>query len=302
MKNVAQIIRSGTKPIVFFLLSMIGQLISAQETVMLWDKEAKPYYKENTLREYEKEEWGTLNAYDVTEPTLTIYPAKGKKSKKSVLILPGGGYSLVAVHHEGYDLAEVLAARGITAAVLKYRLPNSLSSNEPHKVPLADTRQALKILKSKADIYEFDPTAVGVLGFSAGSHLATVASLWKSGDPNENPAFSALIYGITSLRPKMKAMFESNLFHREMTKEDITQYSLVNLVTTQTPPAFLVHSYDDPICQVTESTLYAEKLAENKVPVEIHLFSKGGHGYGMGRKEDGTDQWVPLFINWLKNL
>jgi acetyl esterase/lipase len=284
----------------FILFLLLSHISLAQDVFKLWDTGEKPYHKENNLQEHEKEEWGTMNAYNVTEPTLTIYPAKGENSEKSVLILPGGGYSLVAVNHEGYDLAEALSAQGITAAVLKYRLPNPLSSDEPHQVPLADTRRALKMLRSKNIVYNFDPNKVGVLGFSAGSHLATVTSLWKSQDQEENPNFSALIYGVTHLNPGNQAWLEKELFYRAMTEEEIAQYSLLNLVSKNTPPTFLVHAYDDPVCHVTESTAYAQKLFENKVTVEMHLFPKGGHGFGLGRKEDGTDQWVNLFVQWLK--
>lgn len=293
--------KSTIGPLLMILFSFISFESMAQDLFMLWENEEKPYYKKNILKEYEKEEWGTMNAYNVTEPTLTIYPAKGENTGRSVIIIPGGGYSLVAIHHEGYDLAEVLSARGITVAVLKYRLPDTLSSAEPHKVPLADTRRALKVLRSKASAYNIDPTKVGLLGFSAGSHLATVASLWKSEDPAENPNFAALIYGVTNLHAENIAWLEKSLYYRKMTEDEIAQNSLLNLVSEDTPPTFLVHAYDDPVCHVSESTLYAQQLFENKVPVEMHLFPKGGHGFGMGQSKGGVDQWVQLFVNWVKS-
>lgn len=273
-----------------------------QDVFQLWSPGEKPYYKENTLKEYEKEEWGTMNAYQVTEPTLTIYPAQGENSGKSVILIPGGGYSLVAINHEGYDLAKVLSAHGITTAVLKYRLPDTASSDKPHLVPITDARRAMKLLRSKADQYKFDKGKVGLLGFSAGSHLATVASLWKSEDKDENPAFSALIYGVTNIRADNIAWLEKSLYYRKMTEAEIAQNTLLDLVDKDTPPAFLVHAYDDQVCHVSESTLYAEKLFEHKVPAEMHLFPTGGHGFGMGRETGGTKQWVNLFVNWLKAL
>ena len=130
---------------------------------------------------------------------LTVYPAEGENTGKAVLIIPGGGYGLVAMYHEGYDLAEVLASQGISAAVLKYRLPNPESSDQPELVPQTDARRALKILRGKAAGYGIQENKVGVIGFSAGSHLATVISLSECEDPTERPDFSALIYGVTDL-------------------------------------------------------------------------------------------------------
>jgi len=294
MKTTIQVILL----IISFVLSRQS---AAQEEYKLWEFQNKPFFKENNLKEYEKEAWGTLCVYNITEPTLTIYAAKGENTGKSVIIIPGGGYSLVALYHEGHDLAKVLAAQGITAAVLKYRLPDSLTSDQPHLVPLADTRRALKLLRSKAPLYNIDKEKVGVMGFSAGSHLATVASLRKSDDIDENPNFSALIYGVTNLTEANLKWLEESLYYRKLTEEEIEQNTLLNLVAEDTPPAFLVHAYDDEICHVTESTLYAQKLFENNVMAEMHLFPKGGHGFGLGRKKDGTDQWVQLFINWLKS-
>jgi acetyl esterase/lipase len=292
------------KSYLFFLLILMGGSMTryaySQEVINLWGKDEKPYYKENALKEYEKEAYDTTCVFNITEPTLTIYKAKGINTGKAVLILPGGGYSLVAMYHEGFDLAELLAETGITAALLKYRLPNPQSSDQPHLVPLTDARRALKLIREKADEYSINKAEVGVLGFSAGSHLATVLSLWKSDDADENPDFSALIYGVTNLSAKNLKWLEEHLYYRKLTEEEIAENTLLNLVSEDTPPAFLVHAYDDPICKIEETTLYAEKLFENNVSVEMHLFPKGGHGFGIGRKEGGTDQWVPLFINWVK--
>jgi len=270
-----------------------------QDVYKLWEEKTKPYYKENTLKEYEEEAWGVTCVFNVTEPTLTVYRAEGRNSGKAVIIIPGGGYTLESIYHEGHNLAEVLSESGITAAVLKYRLPNPLSSDQPHLVPLSDARRALSLLREKSNFYGFDPGKVGLMGFSAGSHLATVASLWQSGTEVENPDFSALIYGVTDLSETNLQWLEESLYFRTLTPEEQAQNRLLELVSPQAPPAFLVHAYDDEVCNVRESTLYAEALQENGVPVEMHLFPEGGHGFGLGRKEDGTDQWVPLFINWM---
>lgn len=274
--------------------------LKAQEVYKLWEGQPKPYYKENSVKEYEKESWGTKVVCNVTEPSLTVFKASNNNSGISVVIIPGGGYTVEAIYHEGYDLAKVLAENGITAAVLKYRLPDTLTSVRPELVPLSDSRRALQLMRQLGSKYGIDKHKVGVVGFSAGSHLATVTSLWKSKDENENPSFAGLIYGVTLLTPENKQWLEESLYFRKMSSDVIAQNTLINLVTPQTPPTFLVHAYDDNTCHVEETTLYAQKLQENKVLTEMHVFPKGGHGFGLGRQEDGTDQWVQLFIHWLK--
>ena len=293
--------KSAIRIIAAYLMIFMSGESKAQNVYELWEGQGTPYYKENTLKEYEKvSSFNVVCAYDVTKPTLTVYQAEGENSGKAVILLPGGGYSLVAIYHEGHDLARILAKQGITTGVLKYRLPRTESSDQPHLVPLTDTRRALKLLRTHSEEYGFGKDKLGVMGFSAGGHLATVASLWKSDDKEENPDFSALIYGVTDLNAENLKWLEDSLYHRKLTDEEVAQNTLLNLVSKDAPPAFLVHAYDDDVCNIKESTLYAEKCVEHHVPVEMHLFPKGGHGFGIGREEDGTAQWVQLFVNWLR--
>ena len=141
--------------VTLLILFLYGES-KAQDVYQLWEAQEKPYYKENNLKEYEKvSSFDVVCAYDVTDPTLTVYKAEGENSGKAVILLPGGGYSLVAIYHEGHDLAKVLAKQGITTAVLKYRLPKTESSDQPHLVPLADTRRALKLLRTHSEKYGF---------------------------------------------------------------------------------------------------------------------------------------------------
>ena len=276
------------------------KITTGQDVYNLWEDDEKPYYKENNLKEYKEELYETICLFNITQPTLTVYKAKGNNLGKAVVIIPGGGYELVAMYHEGYDVAEKLSAQGITAAVLKYRIPNPESSSQPNLVPLADTRRALQLLRNMSGAYGIDEEKVGVMGFSAGSHLATVASLWKTDNKEEKPNYSAQIYGVTNLTEANMKWLEKSLYFRKLTNEEVNQNKLLDLVTANTPPTFLVHAYDDAVCNVEETTLYAKKLFEHNVLVETHLFPKGGHGFGLGRSEDGTDQWIDLFVRWLK--
>ncbi|MFC1689535.1 alpha/beta hydrolase [Pseudomonadota bacterium] len=284
------------------MLAIFSPVTPAREVIPIWGEEQPPFYKPHTLEEYEEPCWRVTCAYQVVNPTLTLYLPAGDLNGVAVVILPGGGYEAEAVYHEGYEIAETLAQTGTIAAVLKYRLPNPQTATKPELVPIADVRRALKILREKQQEPGFEATKFGVMGFSAGSHLATAVSLSHSPDANENPDFSMLIYGVTRLTAENRKWLEDTLYHRAMTPAEIEEQTFLERVDSTTPPAFLVHSYDDETCHFTESTLYAEALKENGVEVEMHLFARGGHGFGPGRDEDGTSQWLSLADNWLGRL
>ncbi len=167
---------------------------------------------------------------------------------------------------------------------MKYRLPNPTSFDSPQLIPVTDAWRALGLLRELAGQYGVDKNKVGLLEFSAGIHLATVASLWKPASADERPNFPGLMYGTTNLSVENIQWLEESLYFCQM------------------PPAFLAHASDDAVCYIEESTLYAQKLFENHASVEMHLFPRGGHIFGLGRAEDGTNQWPGLFINLLKRL
>ena len=286
--------------LVFAVLTLIHPApLPAQESIDLWEG-APPYSKSNSLEEFVKESWGVPCAHNVTHPTLTVYPALGDNSGRAMVILPGGGYVLESIVAEGSEIAEFLAAQGVTAAVLKYRLPLAEASDQPQLLPMTDARRAISLMRTMAKTYGFDPSKVGIMGFSAGGHLATAVSVLKSATESENPDFSGLIYAVTTLGTENRKWLEESLFHRPMTGEEVLQYSLVDHVDSDTPPAFLLHAYDDEVVPITESLVYAESLAAAGQDVEVHFFARGGHGFGPGRRGDGTDQWLGLLADWIK--
>jgi acetyl esterase/lipase len=268
------------KMIVTLLLTFVAPVSGAEEIVDLWESPA-PYSKPNSLEEYiEVSSYGVPCAYNVTRATLTVHPAQGENSGKAMIILPGGGYTEESIVAEGQEIAVALSAQGITAAVLKYRLPLPEASDRPHLLPLIDARRAISLMKSMADTYGFDRSKVGIMGFSAGGHLATAAGVLRSENPDEIPDFSALVYPVTTMAAENQKWLEETLFHRSMTAEEKRQYSLVDNVTAATPPTFLIHAFDDDDVPISESIVFAEALAAVGQDVEVHLFAKGGHGFG----------------------
>jgi len=288
--------------LLFLALLAVSPPGLCQQVIPIWGDEPPSYSKEHTIEEYEAPCWKATCAYQIVHPTLTLYIAQGTGNGNAVIVLPGGGYEAEAIYYEGYEIAQALAERGTTAAVLKYRLPNPETATHPERVPLSDVRQALQLLQSKQSDYGFDATRFGVLGFSAGSHLATVASVHRTEEPAQNPDFSILIYGVSRLSPENLKWLETTLYHRELTKAEIAEETLLEHVDGSTPPAFLVHAFDDDVCHYTESTLYAEALSRHGVDAELHLFARGGHGFGAGRDYDGTGQWLDLAGDWLDRL
>ncbi len=274
--------------------------LCAEEIVPLWDGEP-PFSKPNTLEQYVKvSSYGVPCAYLVTKPTLTVHPALGTNSGRAMIIAPGGGYTEESIVAEGRLVADFLASEGITAAILTYRLPLVEASDQPHLLPLTDARRAISLMKSMAATYGFEPSKVGIMGFSAGGHLAAAASVLVSEKADENPDFSALIYPVTTLGAENQEWLEATLFHRPMAPDEQKQYALVDHVNVATPPAFLVHSYDDDVVPILESQIYAEALTAAGQEVEVHFFARGGHGFGPGRLEDGTAQWLGLLADWIK--
>ena len=285
-------------PLLLMLYCSMG--IAGQE-IPIWTDQPAAWSRDNDVETYIAPCWGSDCAYDVTVPTLTLHIPPGSGNGNAVLVLPGGGYDVVAIFHEGVEIAEQLARDGTVAAVLKYRIPDPRTATHPERVPLSDVQQAMRILRERQATLGFHADRVGVMGFSAGAHLAVFAGQQAS-EPSVKPDFSMLIYGVTRLNDVNREWLESSLYHRAMTDAEIARQTLLDHVDATTPPAFIVHAQDDEICHYSESTLYADALMRHGVEVEMHLFPHGGHGFGRGREEDGTDQWLRLAASWLDRL
>jgi acetyl esterase/lipase len=229
---------------------------------------------------------------NVSKPTITVYPApKETATGAAVLVCPGGGYSILAMNLEGTEVCRWLNSIGVTGILLKYRVPVR-SGIERHTPPLQDAQRALGLIRSRAKEWGIDPARVGILGFSAGGHLAAVAStnyekrtyptVDAADTQNCRPDFALLIY------PAYLA-----------TKEDPTRLSSELPVTAETPPTFLVMTQDDPI-RVENVFAYGLALKAAKVPFELHVYAQGGHGYGLRPSANEVSHWPERAATWLK--
>ncbi len=290
------------RTLLFTIFLLCSSVALAQQELELWPDQSPPYSTSADDLEYVDDCWGGVRcAHRVTNPTLTLYPSE-KDPQNWVLIAPGGGYDVVAIYHEGSEIAEALAARGISAAVLKYRVPDVRTATEPEKVPFVDFRRAMEILRAEQEKAGANAGRIGVVGFSASGHLAVYSMVHPDPNPVLNPDFAILVYGTSDLNPINRDWLEKNLYYRPLTDEEEQKEVLLDWVTEDTPPAFFVHAVDDDVSPYTETTLYADALRNNGVDAEVHLFARGGHGFGPGRDSDGTSQWLDLAANWINRL
>ncbi|MCC3158142.1 alpha/beta hydrolase [Hymenobacter sp. 15J16-1T3B] len=250
---------------------------------------------------------GGVRISNVVQPTLTVFrPAAGTANGTAVVICPGGGYARLSIDHEGYDVAKRLSEWGITAFVLKYRLPNPDSQPDKTTAPLLDAQQALRLVRQQAKEYGINPARVGLLGFSAGGHLASTAGTHfarpvgddKSGT-SVRPDFLVLLYPVISFSDSlMHAGSRTNLLGATPPADQVRLYSNELQVSAQTPPTFLVHAQDDKTVKVQNSLRFYEACLHHRVPVEMHLYPQGGHGFGMHNKTT-KDEWTERLRNWL---
>lgn len=243
----------------------------------------------------------------VTIPKLEIYlPEKEKANGCAIIVIPGGGYSGLTYLFEGVRPARELANNGIAAFVLKYRLPHDSTMIDKKIGPLQDAQQALKLIRENASKWGIDPARIGLMGSSAGGHLASIvatrfeeALIDNKEGTSLRPDFMILIYPVTSMQDNLTHMDSRKaLLGDNPSKDLIDKFSSELQVTEKTPPAYISHSGDDRLVDVDNSIVFYESMRHKKAPAEMHLYPRGGHGFYFGRP---TDEWISPLLLWLKN-
>ncbi|WP_221394250.1 alpha/beta hydrolase [Dyadobacter sp. NIV53] len=286
------------------------QSMSQTETINLWPEGKVPNFKSSTIHEKsETDASGILRISGVTVPTMTAYIApKEKATGAAIMICPGGGYGILAASHEGSDFAKWFNDHGISAFVLKYRLPNEKAMTHQHEVPLMDAMQAMKLIRQSAGKWNIDKDKIGAMGFSAGGHLAATLSthynMGEKASEEAKPNFSILLYPVISFMPNIShGGSRDNLLGPEKSDELIKYYSNELQVSAKTPPAFLVHAEDDGAVPVENSIEYYLALKKLKISAEMHLYPLGGHGYGFRTEGKGSlANWPAAMEGWLKAM
>ncbi|MHC0443228.1 alpha/beta hydrolase [Flavobacterium sp. 3-210] len=297
----------------FILLTLftltICKLQAQNQIIPLWSKIpdeiiSVDYQEKQTIKD------GILQSTSfVTIPTLSIFiPKDVKPNQTAIIIFPGGGYSHLSMDKEGTKVANWLNSLGITAFVLKYRLPSDLIMKNKNIGPLQDAQEAIRYVRENAAKWNIDSNKIGTIGFSAGGHLASTLATHYNDKTYESdskisarPDFSLLIYPVISMENGITHKgSQTNLLGNHPSQEIIDSFSNDKKVTQQTPPTFLVHATDDTAVLPENSINYYLALKKNNVTSELHLYENGGHGFGLGVK-DTSKNWTKDCEEWLKS-
>ncbi len=296
---------------IFILVSVPITTFSQEKIINIWPDGIPGSKKNNTYKEEILEKDGWIRISKVTEPTITLFLPENKKERTpAVLICPGGGYARLAYDHEGHEVAKWLNKHGIAGILLKYRLPSDEIMENKNVGPLQDAQQAMRIIREHAAEWNIDASKVGVMGFSAGGHLAaSLTTLYDKhvydykSTKSARPDFSILVYGVISMQDSLTHKgSQRNLLGISPSQELINEFSNELHVNPGTPPCFLIHSSDDGAVNYMNSILFYQALVKHGVKAEMHIYDSGGHGFGLATRKNGPKEWPDNLALWLKKV
>lgn len=283
------------------VIAQVCYAAEAQRVISIWPAETAQV---DPLIPEEKKPRNFEVVRNIHNPNLTMFRPE-MPNGAAVVICAGGGYSYIATGKEGYLVAEKLNESGITAFVLKYRLPTTKGTDFKHPVPLSDALRAIQWVRHHAKEYQVDPKRIGIMGFSAGGHLAasagTLYAKYQFGSDdvskvNSRPDFMCLGYPVISMRKNIAHGCVRSPLRANSSPAEIAEMSCETNVNAETPPAFLFHAKDDKVVVPENSEVMHQALEEHGVPAELQLYEKGGHGFGLGRKGVDSVKWSGDFI------
>jgi acetyl esterase/lipase len=293
----------------FYFLIVFNVFVIAQEkTFNVWSGKIPDAIDNPAVKETTVVETGIERVKFVTNPTLTAFlPPKEKSNGAAVIICPGGSYIRLSISQEGYEVAKWFNENGVAAFVLKYRLPSDLIMKNKSIGPLQDIQESIRIVRRNAKEWGIHPDKIGVVGFSAGGHLASTAAthfndkVYDSDTTSARPSFAVLIYPVISCIGKyIHVGSVVALLGKNPDEKLLEAFSNQLQVTKETPPAFLACSQDDKTVPFINSVNYFLAMKEYNVPGELHVYEKGGHGYSLAKNGGSESSWPEACKKWLK--
>lgn len=301
-------------PLLLLFLFLSPQICFSQERVIpLWPDDQIPNFQESDESEIRQMN-DILWIENVQKPTLELFlPAKRNATRQAVVIFPGGGYRGLAYDWEGTDIAKWFNSKGIAAFVLKYRLPVSTSVIVPNEAPLQDAKQAIRTVRANAEEWNIFGNQIGIMGFSAGGHLAsTLGTHFNHEDSvepdsinslNVRPDFMILMYPVITMKePYTHSGSKTNLLGENPEADLVEYFSNEAQVTEKTPPTFIVHATDDEAVPVENSLMFYKALKEKNISVEMHIYPEGGHGFSLAIEKGYLQTWPDRLFDWLKEI
>lgn len=293
------------KNLFLLVFALLALNLSAQQIIPLYPGTI-PNNTGYKMKEIRMEKDGQLLGFrNISEPTLNIYlPDEKIATGAAVVICPGGGYGMESYRLEGTNIAETFQKNGVAAFILKYRLPSDSIMPDKSVGPLQDAQQAIKTVRERAAEWKINPAKIGIMGFSAGGHLASTAGTHfdKAYIPNsENtslrPDFLILVYPVISMQDGLThGGSRNNLLGKSPSQEQIVLFSNDLQVNANTPPSWITHTGDDTVVPVENSIRFYQQLIRNKVPAEMHLYPAGNHGFVLKLP---CDQWMQPLFEWM---
>jgi acetyl esterase/lipase len=291
------------------VIATIGSLSAQVQVIDVWNGKVPGSNQSDEFKQHVDTTAGWVDKHSIVKPDLYFYPAPAEKATgTAVIICPGGGYAGLAIRHEGLQVAQWFNSFGVTAFVLTYRLPDDAIMENKSIGPMQDGQKAIRIVRRHAKEWGINPNKIGIMGFSAGGHLASTLSTHfneKVYEPEDStsarPDFSLLIYPVISMDSTITHWGSRvNLLGNAPSPELVRHFSSELQVNEQTPPAFLVQSMDDNAVPVQNSIVYALALRKYKIPSELHLYQSGGHGYGLSQWAGTQSAWPEACCKWLE--
>jgi acetyl esterase/lipase len=277
-------------------------------SIPLWGDKIPNSNDKKVEEVYKDDHWNV-----VTKPDIAVFlPSKYIRTGKAVLVIPGGGYHAISYTWEGTDVAKWLNSNGITAFVLKYRLPTTKNNIVGYKSPLLDAARAMRLIRANADKWDIDKNSIGVMGFSAGGHLAATLGTRYETDGNAHidaidtlsarPDFMVLLYPVITMDGFTHGGSRKNLIGENPSKELVEYYSNEKHVTKNTPPTFLAAASGDYSVPVKNSLSFYEALQKNDKKAEIHIYQGGGHGFSLANTNGVIASWKNSCLEWLNSI